>query len=139
MGKELLAGFFVLVLTATVQPAAAQQQSTSEKKDKNTQEKTVEKAKEVGSGVAHQAESAKDKTVDTTKAVGEKTKDVVKESGRTAEKVKDKSVETTKKGIDQVGETAGDVKEQTAKGVHVANESAKKTGNWFTRAFKKIF
>ena len=139
MGKELLAGFFVLVLTATVGQAAAQQPSTSEKKNKNTQEKTVEKAKEVGSGVADQVEGAKDKTVNTTKAVGEKTKDVVKESGNTAERVKDKSVETTKKGIDQIGETAGDVNEQTAKGVEVANKSAKKTGNWFTRAFKKIF
>jgi hypothetical protein len=77
--------------------------------------------------------------VNATKAAGAKTKDVVKESGTTADKVKDKSVETTKKGIDQVGDTAGDVKEQTAKGVDVASKSAKKTGNWFTNAFKKIF
>ena len=38
----------------------------------------------------------------------------------------------TKKGAVEVGDKAEDVKDETAKG-------AKKTGNWFKRAWRKIF
>jgi hypothetical protein len=81
----------------------------------------------------------KDKTVEGAKAAGEKTKDVGAEVGDKAEDVKDTTVKGTKVAAEKtkaVGAKAADkgedIGEKTAKG-------AKKTGNWFTRAFKKIF
>ena len=81
--------------------------------------------------------------------------------GEKAGDVKDKTVDTTKKGVNEVGDKAEDVKDKTATGVKAATKGAKavgskaadtagdvkdkgeegvkKSGNWLTRAFKKIF
>jgi hypothetical protein len=64
----------------------------------------------VGAEAKDKAEDVKDQTAKGTKAAAEKTKAV---------------------GDDAVDKTK-DVGDKTAKG-------AKKTGNWFTRTFKKIF
>src|ERR1041385_6585387 len=116
--------------------------------------KTGEKTKEVAGEAADKADDVKDKTVDTTKkgvnAVGDK-----------AEDVKDKTVDTTKKGVNAVGDKAEDVKDKTATGAKAATKEAKaigsdaadkagdvkdksakgvkKSGNWLSRTFKKIF
>jgi hypothetical protein len=125
-------------------------------KDKTVKgvKKTGKKTKEVAGKAGDKADDIKDKTVDTTKKG-------VNEVGDKAEDVKDKSVDTTKKAANEVGDKAEDVKDKTATGVKAATKGAKaigsetadkagdvkdktakgakKSGNWLTRTFKKIF
>jgi hypothetical protein len=73
------------------------------------------------------------------KATGEKTKDVSAKVDDKAEDVKDTTVKGTKVAAKKTKDVGGDVAD---KGEDVGNKTvkgAKKTGNWFTRAFKKIF
>jgi len=117
----------------------------------------AKKTKDVAGEAADKAGDVKDKTVEGTKAAGEKTKDVVQEAGDKAEDAKDKTVKgakvvgkKTKEVANETGDKAEDVKDKSAKGVKVAadkagdvkdkgEKGAKKTGNWLTRTFKKIF
>jgi len=119
MGKELLAGFFALVFIATVGLAAAQQPSTSENKDKNAQEKTVDKAKEVGREAADKSKDAGNKAEKSAKKVSKKaksagqgateiTRDVGSGVADNAESAKDKKVNTTK----AVGEKTSQLRQQ---------------------------
>jgi len=122
MRKELLAGLFGLVLlTSTAGQAVGQDNPTQDKQDKNAAEKTADKAKGV-----------KDATVKGAKTAGEKTKDVGAEVGDKAGDVKDTTVKGTKVAAEKTKAVGEDVGKTTAKG-------AKSAGNWFTRAFKKIF
>ena len=122
MRKNLLAGLCGLVLlTAMAGQAVGQENRKPNTPKKSTAEKTTDKAKDV-----------KDTTVEGAKTAGEKTKDV-------AGDVKD----TTVKGAKVAGKKTKDVGAEAAdKSEDVGNKTvkgAKKTGNWFTRAFKKIF
>ena len=150
MRKDLLAGLCSLLLTATAGQVGAQQNTTSENKDKNAAEKAADKTKEAGREVVDKTEDAGDQAKKGAKKVAQKTKSASKE-------VKEK---TTDLGA-EVGDKAGDVKDKTAKGVKVAGKEtkavaeeaadkgddvrdkttkvAKKTGNWFTKTWKKIF
>ena len=90
-------------------------------------------------GCRIKAEDVKDATVKGAKTAGEKTKDVGAEVGDKAEDVKDTTVKGTKVAAEKtkavsadVADKGEDVGKKTAKG-------AKSAGNWFTRAFKKIF
>jgi hypothetical protein len=129
MRKDLLAGLCGLVLwSATAVQAIGQENRTPDKQDKSTAEKTADKAKDV-----------KDKTVKGAKAAGEKTKDIGAEVGDKAGDAKDATVKGTKVAAGKTKDVAADaadkgedVGKKTAKG-------AKSAGNWFTRAFKKIF
>ena len=156
MRKVLIAAFCAIVLSVMGGQATAQENKTPEK-DKSVVDKTTDKAKDV-----------KDKTVEGTKAAGEKTKDVIQETGDKAEDAKDKTVKgakvagkKTKEVANEAGDKAEDVKDKSAKGVKVATKEtkevgekaadtagdvkdksvkgAKKSGNWLTRTFKKIF
>ena len=126
MRKDLLAGLCGLVLLTGVAGQAVGQENRTQ--DKSAAEKTADKA-----------EDAKDKTVQGAKAVGEKTKDVGAEVGDKAEDAKD----TTVKGTKVAAQKTKDVSAQAAdKGEDVGRKTvkgAKSAGNWFTRAFKKIF
>ena len=81
----------------------------------------------------------KDATVKGAKAAGEKTKDIGAEVGDKAEDAKDATVKGAKVAAEKtkaVGAEAAD------KGEDIGNKTvkgAKSTGNWFTRAIKKIF
>src|SRR5688572_10205669 len=130
-------------------------------KTKEVAGETADKAKEVGQEVGDKAGDVKDKTVKGAKKTGEKTKEVAGEVGEKADDVKDKSVDTTKKVVNEAGDKAEDVGDKAAKGVRVATQEAKeigseaadkagdikdkgekgvkKSGNWLTRVFKKIF
>ena len=126
MRKDLLAGLCGLVLLTVMAGQAVGQENRTQ--DKSAAEKTADKAKDV-----------KDTTVKGAKAAGEKTKDVGAEVGDKAGDVKDTTVKGTKVAAEKtkaVGAEAADkgedVGKKTAKG-------AKSAGNWFTRAFKKIF
>ena len=129
MRKDFLAGLCGLVLlTAIAGQAVGQENRTQDKQDKSAAEKTADKAKDV-----------KDKTVTGATAAGEKTKDVGAEVGDKAGDVKDTTVKGAKVAAEKtkaVGAEAADkgedVGKKTAKG-------AKSAGNWFTRAFKKVF
>ena len=114
------------------------------------QEGVVDKTKSAGAEVGDKAEDVKDQTVKGAKKAGEATKKGVNEVGDKAEDVGDKVGDTagdvkdatvhgakkagsaTKKGAAEVGDKAEDVKDKTAKG-------AKKTGNWFSRGWHKVF
>src|SRR5215475_11170269 len=105
MHRVLLADICALCLITTAGLAAAQQNQTPEKKDKNVAERTADKAKEGTQEVGDKAEDVKDKTVKGAKTTGKKTKQGVNEVGDKAEDVKDKTVEGTK----AVGEKSKDV------------------------------
>ena len=84
-------------------------------------------------------QDVKDTTVKGVKAAGEKTKDVGAAVGDKAEDVKDTTVKGTKvaaKKTKAVGKEAADKGEDIG---HKTAKVAKSAGNWFTRAFKKIF
>ena len=126
MRKDLLAGLCGLVLLIGIASQAVGQENRTQ--DKNTAEKTADKAKDV-----------KDTTVKGAKAAGEKTKEVGAEVGDKAGDVKDTTVKGTKVATEktknvgaQAADKGEDVGKKTVKG-------AKSTGNWFTRTFKKIF
>src|ERR1041385_7386069 len=147
MRKVLL---MVCLIAAVGVVAVAQENQTPENKDKNAAAKTADKAKD-----------ATDKAAKGVKKTGEKTKEVAGETADKADDVKDKTVDTTKKGVNEVGDKAEDAKDKTATGVKAATKGAKaiggeaadkagdvkdktakgakKSGNWLTRTFKKIF
>jgi hypothetical protein len=124
---------------------------------KTAAKKTKDAAEEAGD----KAGDVKDKTVEGAKAAGEKTKDVVQEGGDKAEDIKDKTVKGAKAAGEKTKDVANEAGDKAAKGVKVATKEskelgkeaadkagdvkdkgekgAKKTGNWFTRVFKKIF
>jgi len=151
MRKNLLAGFCGLVLlAATAGQAVAQENRTSDKKNKNAAEKTADTTKKVGSEAADKAEDVGDQTKKDTKKVAEgakstgsevknKTKSVGAEAKDKAEDVKDQTATGAKAGAEKtkaVGSNAADVTKEVG---DKTTKGAKKTGNWFSRTFKKIF
>jgi hypothetical protein len=81
----------------------------------------------------------KDTTVQGAKAAGEKTKDVGAEVGDKAEDAKDTTVKGAKVAAEKTKAVGAEVADKGAEVGKKTAKGAKSAGNWFTRAFNKIF